>query len=227
MLKYVDVGLRSVSLCSGIEGLGLGVSAGSEFCGLGAVRPVLYVEREAFPAALLASKMETGEMDAAPIWSDLGTACGPECGAYLRAVAPIDLVFGGIPCQPWSAAGKQKGIDDERDLWPLAQELIEFTSPSWVFLENVPGFAVWDGLGRVAGGLRGLGYRVAAMLLGAGDVGASHRRKRLNPRFVAWLMGLPPDFTNFAHSGMGSSQFRLRLRSALFTLLSQEKTDGK
>jgi len=172
--------LRSISLCSGIEGLGRGVELALDVLGMGPLQPLLYVEREAFPAAYLASQMEQGELAAAPIWSDLGTVTGAECGAYLRACPKPDILFGGIPCQPWSVAGKQAGKADERDLWPLVEDLIEFLDrPEYIFLENVSGFTVWDGLGRVAGSLRAMGYRVAAILLGAGDVGASHRRKRL------------------------------------------------
>ncbi len=58
-----------------------------------------------------------------------------------RAFRHADLVSGGIPCPPFSIAGKQLGHHDERDLFPQALRLIEQASPCAVLLENVPGLA--------------------------------------------------------------------------------------
>lgn len=54
----------------------------------------------------------------------------------------IDLVAGGVPCPPFSIAGKQLGHEDDRDLFPEALRLIEQARPAAVMLENVPGFAM-------------------------------------------------------------------------------------
>src|SRR5579862_3367205 len=53
----------------------------------------------------------------------------------------VELVAGGVPCPPFSIAGKQRGADDERDLFPEALRIIAEARPAAVMLENVPGFA--------------------------------------------------------------------------------------
>lgn len=168
--------LHSISFCSGVGGLDLGVELATEFLFGVPAKPILYVEREAYAASVLVSRMADGQLADAPIWSDLTRM---QRGAVSAFLAQADLWFGGIPCQPWSLAGNREGTQDERDLWPHLRELVGKHLPSAIFLENVSGFAVWDGLGRVARDLRDLGYRVAATILAAKDVGASHERKRL------------------------------------------------
>jgi len=54
-------------------------------------------------------------------------------------LGPIDLLFGGPPCQAFSTAGKRKGQDDDRNGWPWTLEVIDHVKPRWVLLENVPG----------------------------------------------------------------------------------------
>ena len=89
----------------------------------------------------------------------------------------VDWLIGGIPCQPYSRAGKRKGATDERNLWPDARRVIEECRPSAVFLENVPGIAgyYFDSIGPE---LRGLGYWIEAGLFSAEEVGAPHIRER-------------------------------------------------
>lgn len=87
--------------------------------------------------------------------------------------------MGGIPCQPWSVAGKRAGADDPRHLWPDALRVVRECEPEWVFIENVGGF-VRDGyFGLVRPDLEGAGYRVEAGLFEAAEVGAPHERERL------------------------------------------------
>jgi DNA (cytosine-5)-methyltransferase 1 len=86
---------------------------------------------------------------------------------------------GSCPCQPFSVAGKQRGSDDERHLWPAFYRLIREYRPATVFGEQVAGaagYAWWD---HVAADLEGEGYAAAACDLGAHSVGAPHRRQRL------------------------------------------------
>lgn len=86
---------------------------------------------------------------------------------------------GSCPCQPFSAAGKQRGSDDERHLWPAFFDLIRERRPGTVFGEQVAGaagYAWWD---HVAADLEGAGYAAAATNLGAHSAGASHERQRL------------------------------------------------
>jgi DNA (cytosine-5)-methyltransferase 1 len=90
-----------------------------------------------------------------------------------------------FPCQPFSVAGKQKGADDERNMWPATATVIGIVKPRFVLLENVPGVRTY--LPVVVRDLRRLGYEVSRpLILGADDVGAPHRRKRV------WIMAHSP-----------------------------------
>lgn len=158
------VALRSLSLCSGIGGLDLGLA---RWC-----RTVCYVERDSFAASVLVARMEEAELDRAPIWNDLRSFDGR---AWRGAV---DLVVGGYPCQPFSAAGKRQGANDERHLWPEIRRILEEVAPPLAFFENVRGHLSL-GFADVLGDLAALGFDAEWGVLAASDVGAPHRRDRL------------------------------------------------
>jgi DNA (cytosine-5)-methyltransferase 1 len=167
--------INVLSVCSGYGGLDLGV----EFATGERTRTVCYVEKEAAAAGILAARMEEWQLDPAPVWSDLRTFDGR------RWRGCVDLVVAGIPCQPYSAAGKRLGEDDERDLVDDFVALVADVRPALVFVENVPAFVgPWDergmpGFARLAIGLQRLAYRVEEpCLVAAEDVGAPHRRER-------------------------------------------------
>lgn len=86
---------------------------------------------------------------------------------------------GSCPCQPFSAAGKQRGSEDERHLWPAFFRLISELSPPTIFGEQVAGSAGLAWLDHVCADLEGAGYAVGAADLPACSVGAPHRRQRL------------------------------------------------
>lgn len=159
--------VNALSLCAGAGGLDLGLRMA-----IPAARTVCFVEIEAFACEVLATQMDRGRLDPAPIWTDLKTFDGRPW----RGV--VDLVAAGYPCQPFSVAGKRGGSSDPRHLWPHVARIIGEVEPSLVFLENVPGH-LRLGFREVADELRGLGYRVAAGLFTAEEVGAPHRRQRL------------------------------------------------
>jgi DNA (cytosine-5)-methyltransferase 1 len=162
-----DACLFGLSLCSGAGGLDLGLSIAI----LG-YRAVGHVERETFAAATLVARMEDKALDQAPVWDDVGTFDGrPWRGA-------VDIVTAGYPCQPFSVAGKRRGADDPRHLWPHVARIIGEIEPPFVFLENVS-HHLRLGFPEVAGGLVGMGYRLAAGLFTAAEVGAPHKRERL------------------------------------------------
>lgn len=162
--------INCISICAGGGGLDLGVRIA-----VPGARVVCYVERELTACALLVSHIEAGGLDDAPIWSDLGTFGGDAISPF---VGRVDLLYGGIPCQPFSVAGQQRGERDERDLWPEAARVIREARPGCVFLENVPGILEYY-FERVRPELQGMGYEVAEGLFSAEDVGASHIRERL------------------------------------------------
>lgn len=94
----------------------------------------------------------------------------------------IDLLAGGVPCPPFSRAGKQLGAGDERDLFPEAIRLIDECRPRAVLLENVRGLldAVFeDYRNKVERQLKKLGYQAGWRLLNASDYGVSQLRPRV------------------------------------------------
>ena len=93
-----------------------------------------------------------------------------------------DIITGGFPCQPFSVAGKQKGTNDDRHLWPEMFRIIQELKPRWVIGENVKGLVnLQDGMvfETVCTDLEGEGYEVRAFNIPAAGVGAPHRRERI------------------------------------------------
>ena len=86
---------------------------------------------------------------------------------------------GSCPCQSFSNAGKQKGAEDERDLWPVFFELIRACRPEFVFGEQVEAAITHGWLDRVCANLETENYAVGACVLGAHSVAAPHQRQRL------------------------------------------------
>ncbi len=160
--------LNGLAVCAGIGGLELGVhiALGESY------RTVCYVEREAYAAATLVARMEDKALDKAPVWDDIKTfRGGPWRGC-------VDILTGGYPCQPFSVAGKRRGADDPRHLWPDVARITREVRPRIVFLENVGGH-LRLGAREVIRDLHGMGYEVACGLFTAAEVGAPHRRERL------------------------------------------------
>ena len=162
-----DACLFGLSLCSGAGGIDLGLTIA-----LPGYRTVGHVERETFAAATLVARMEDAALDHAPVWDDVASFDGrPWRGA-------VDIVTAGYPCQPFSVAGKRRGADDLRHLWPHVARIIGEVEPPFVFLENVA-HHLRLGFPEVASGLVGMGYKLAAGLFTAAEVGAPHKRERL------------------------------------------------
>lgn len=93
----------------------------------------------------------------------------------------IDVLTGGFPCQPFSLAGKRKGTEDERYLWPEMLRVIRTVRPRWVVGENVFGIVNWsEGMvfDEVCSDLEAAGYAVQPYIIPACGVGAPHRRDR-------------------------------------------------
>ena len=115
----------------------------------------------------------------------------------------IDILTGGFPCQPYSSAGKRKGKEDERHLWPEMLRTIREVAPRYVVGENVLGLTNWDGgivFDEVHTDLELAGYEVAAVVIPAAAVNAPHGRDRVwfvarrvvadaNGEFQQWRYG--------------------------------------
>jgi len=94
----------------------------------------------------------------------------------------IDILTGGFPCQPYSSAGKRKGKEDNRHLWPEMLRAIREIQPTWIVGENVRGLTNWNGglvFDEVQADLENEGYEVTPFLLPACAVNAPHRRDRI------------------------------------------------
>ncbi len=94
----------------------------------------------------------------------------------------IDILTAGFPCQPFSLAGKRKGTDDDRYLWPETLRAIREIKPRWVVGENVYGIVNWNGgmvFEQVQADLENEGYEVQPYILPACGVNAPHKRYRV------------------------------------------------
>ena len=156
-----------ISFCSGYGGIERGLDlAGVEH------RVLAYVEIEAFAIANLVAKMETGQLVPAPIFTDLKTF-----PAHLFRGC-VDIITGGYPCQPFSAAGKRLGTEDPRHLWPYILDHIKAIRPVRCLFENVEGH-ISLGLREVISDLEEDGYSATWGIFSAAEVGAPHQRKRV------------------------------------------------
>lgn len=156
-----------LSLCTGYGGLELGLSRALE----NPLR-VVAVEVEAYALANLVAKTEEGSLAVEAMWPDLRTFPAE------RFRGCFDFVIAGYPCQPFSVAGKQKGTDDPRHLWPHIARIVQAVRPVWCFFENVPGHLTL-GFPEVYRSLRDMGYKVEAGLYGTEELGEWHDRERL------------------------------------------------
>ena len=106
-----------------------------------------------------------------PKWRDI-TKVEP------KQLPKYDVLTGGFPCQPFSVAGRKKGADDTRNMWPQMRRIIEEVRPTWVVGENVPGL-VSIYLDTVLDDLEALGYASTTLSFPASALGANHKRERI------------------------------------------------
>jgi DNA (cytosine-5)-methyltransferase 1 len=156
--------LTSIEICAGAGGQALGLErAGFDHVAL--------VEIE--PPACATLRLNRPEWNV--VEGDLRAFDG-------RPFKGIDLLAGGVPCPPFSKAGKQLGGEDERDMFPEALRLVDECRPQAVMLENVRGLldAVFlDYRNKVEKQLKKLGYVPCWKLLNASDYGVSQLRPRV------------------------------------------------
>ena len=136
-------------------------------------RPVCAVEIEPYPRNILLQRQRDGVLPRFPIWDDIRTFDGKPWKGR------VDVVCGGFPCTDISSAGKGAGITGKQSgLWGEMSRVIHEVGSRYVFVENSP-MLTSRGLGTVLGDLAEMGYDARWCVLGADDLGAPHRRKRI------------------------------------------------
>ncbi|KKN12776.1 hypothetical protein LCGC14_1013150 [marine sediment metagenome] len=166
--------LKELSLFTGAGG---GI-LGSKLLGW---RLVGCVEWDDYCQRVLRQRMEDNLIERAPIFSDIRAFINEE---YAKAYQDmVDIITAGFPCQPFSIAGKNKGEDDPRNMWPATIECIRIIRPTLVFLENVPNLLYHSYIRTIFRDLAESGYDVRWRVLSAREVGAPIERKRL------WILG--------------------------------------
>ena len=125
----------------------------------------------------------------------------------------VDIVVGGYPCQPFSAAGKRRGDKDDRHLWPEMLRIIQAVRPTWVIGENVAGH-ISMGLDTVLSDLEAEGYQARCFVIPAVAADAYHRRDRcwivgyseLNGSSAAEVRGEPQEDGGRSSKGQGVAE---------------------
>jgi DNA (cytosine-5)-methyltransferase 1 len=160
--------LKHLDLFSGIGGFSLGLEA------TGGFETVAFCDVEEFPRKVLQKH-----------WPDVKQYKDIKELTYEKLKADgidtIDIITGGYPCQPFSVAGRKKGEEDPRHLWPEYFRLVKECRPTWVIGENVSGH-IKLGLDTVIKDLESEGYAVRPFSISASSVGANHQRERV------WIM---------------------------------------
>ena len=158
MLKHLD-------LFSGIGGFSLGLEA------TGGFETVAFCDVEEFPRKVLQKH-----------WPDVKQYKDIKELTYEKLKADgidtIDIITGGYPCQPFSVAGRKKGEEDPRHLWPEYFRLVKELRPTWVIGENVSGH-IKLGLDTVIKDLESEDYSVRPFSISASSIGANHQRERI------------------------------------------------
>jgi DNA (cytosine-5)-methyltransferase 1 len=159
------VKLRHLDLFSGIGGFSLGLEA------TGGFETVAFCDIDQYPRQVLQKHWPHVKQ-----YEDIKELNYERLKA--DGLLPIDIITGGYPCQPFSVAGRKKGEDDPRHLWPEYFRLVKECRPTWVIGENVSGH-IKLGLDTVITDLESEDYAVRPFSISASSIGANHQRERV------------------------------------------------
>lgn len=135
----------------------------------------------------------------------------------------VDLLAGGVPCPPFSIAGKQLGADDERDLFPQMLRLVEEIDPKVVMIENVRGFLgkQFDSYrGSIVARLNHMGYNIHLRLLNASDYGVP----QLRPRAI--IIGVRTDIFDMFTFPLAKTNLTKSVGDVLYDLMAANGWKG-
>tara|TARA_R110002051_G_scaffold262660_1_gene322531 strand:- start:306 stop:1604 length:1299 start_codon:yes stop_codon:yes gene_type:complete len=161
--------MNHLDLCSGIGGWALAFRELD-------INTVAFCEIDDYPQKVLKKNFP-----GIPIFNDLKELTYGHIKKR-TGVDCIDLVTCSYPCQPFSVAGKQKGEEDPRHLWPDTFRIVQECKPTWFVGENVSGH-IKLGLDNVLQDLASIGYDTRTFVIPASSLGAWHQRKRI------WIVG--------------------------------------
>ncbi len=177
--------LKHLDLFSGIGGFSLGLEE------TGGFETVAFCDIEEFPRKVLQKHWPHVKQ-----YKDIKELTYDKLKA--DGIDTIDIITGGYPCQPFSVAGRKKGEEDPRHLWPEYFRLVKELRPTWVIGENVSGH-IKLGLDTVIKDLESEGYAVRPFSISASSVGANHQRERV------WIMGYSEHNGSLADKIKGSN----------------------
>ena len=157
--------MTHLSLFSGIGGLDLA----AEWAGFATVGQCEFAD---YPTKVLEKHWPD-----VPRWRDIRTLT-KESFYERTGQRTVDVISGGFPCQPFSVAGKQKGKEDDRYLWPEMLRVIRELRPRYVVGENVSGL-IRIALAEILSELQIIGYEARGYSSAARDVGGLHKGERI------------------------------------------------